>query len=592
MAGRIHFAKGYFESVRVLTYQLNNVGNHREARNIAQKALTLAQQDTSKRNRAICHFGLANTALQEGNSPEAIAHYQQAARYMRRLGQQKNVAVINQNIGIIYERQKMFSQALASYQRALAYDSTDKQDLRPVAIDYYSIGNIYVRQEKPAVALRYYGRAKQLVDPAKDPDFMISLYNNIGHIHETQARYDSALYYEREALRLSRQLGNSSQELSLLTTLAQTYNQMKQSRQARPLLDAAYGLAAKSHAGLYDRRNIYRNYVVLNENLRNYKAAYTWREKYETINDSLENQDVKALLHDYELKLKQAEADQKLAKKQAQIEQLQQERKRQNLWLLVAALVVAGIGGGLVFGYLYYRQRQQTAANALLAARRERELAVVQSELQGQQKERLRISKEMHDDLGASLTAIGLLSEVMKSRMGTQTTPEVEKISTISAEMVTSMNEIIWSLNTHNDSLNGLIAYTRSYASEFIDNTSLTLRTQVEESPREIGIRGVDRRNVFLTVKEALNNVVKHAQATEVTLIIQPEPGQLRIDVLDNGLGFAPNAPVPLRNGLTNMSNRMVESGGTCTISSSPAGTRVTITYPCAPVPTGKIMQM
>ena len=141
---------------------------------------------------------------------------------------------------------------------------------------------------------------------------------------------------------------------------------------------------------------------------------------------------------------------------------------------------------GLVFAYLYARQRQRTADNALLAAEREHALAIVQSELQGQQKERLRIAKEMHDDLGASLTAIGLLSEVVKTRMGTATTPEVEKISTISADMVTTMNEIIWSLNTKNDSLNGLIAYTRAYASEFIDNTDLHLQTQVNESPERL----------------------------------------------------------------------------------------------------------
>lgn len=588
MAEQIQFTKGYFESLRLLTYQLNNAGRHEEARQLAQKGLRLAQQDTSKRNLGICHYALANAALYSGHPAEAIPHYQRAAQCMEQLGRQDNVATVNQNIGLIYEGQKMYPQALNYYRRALTYHNGNEGDPRSAAIDNLSIGNVYVKQGNDKVGLRYYQRAKQLINPQKDLDFMVNLASNIGHIYENQARYDSALHYEREALRLSRELKNPRHELDILTMIAQTYNQSKQYRQAISLLDEAHQLAIRSRAGLRERRNIYRNYALANQNLGNYETAYEWRDKYEIADDSLNNQATKQLLQDYEVKLKQAEAGQKLARKQRQITQLEQESKRQNLWLLVAALIVVGVGGVLVFSYLYYRQRQQTAASTLLAVNRERELAVVQSELQGQQKERLRISKEMHDDLGASLTAIGLLSEVMKTRVGAADMPEVEKISSISAEMVTSMNEIIWSLNTRNDSLNGLIAYTRAYASEFIENTSLHLRTQVEESNQEITVRGTDRRNIFLTVKEALNNVVKHAQATAVTLTIQPRADQLVITVDDDGRGFVPSATTRLRNGLSNMANRMAESGGTCQVLPSSVGTSVIISYPYPLVSTGK----
>ncbi|MBC8154183.1 MAG: tetratricopeptide repeat protein [Bacteroidetes bacterium] len=104
-AGQIRFTQGYFESLRVLTYQLNNTGRYQEAKKLALDGLKLALQDTSKRNRGICYFALANTALYDGHPAEAIPHYQRAAAYMRQLGKLKNVAVINQNLGIIYERQ-------------------------------------------------------------------------------------------------------------------------------------------------------------------------------------------------------------------------------------------------------------------------------------------------------------------------------------------------------------------------------------------------------------------------------------------------------------------------------------------------------
>ncbi|MBD2754324.1 tetratricopeptide repeat-containing sensor histidine kinase [Spirosoma validum] len=593
-SGKINFTKGYFESLRLLAYQLNNMGRHDEARKIALAAVQKARQDTSKRHLALSYFAVANTALFMGRYQEAIPNYQKAVLYMRQIGNMKNVAVVNQNLGYIFRKQKMYAKALDYYGRALALDTTwtkDNADRRSIASDYFSIGVVYSDLEKSRKTLEYYRKAKQWIDPKNDLDFMVNLYSNIGYEHGLAQRYDSALYYRREALRVSRLLGNDRHELHSLMTLAETYNQMQKYTTAKKLLDESHALARKTKASLTEFQSIYHGYALANDGLGKYEATVQWLDKYIVATDSLNNQETKSLLQDYEVKLKQAESRQQLAERQRSIDQLREQQKRQNLWLLVAGLVAFGTVSALVFTYLYTRQRQRTADNALLASQRERELAVVQSELQGQQKERLRISKEMHDDLGASLTAIGLLSEVVKTRMGPNTTPEVEKISSISADMVTAMNEIIWSLNTKNDSLNGLIAYTRSYASEFIDNTSLTLRTEVEESAQEIPMRGIDRRNVFLTVKEALNNVVKHAQATRITLRMQPEADQLAIEVCDNGRGFTPNGTTSLRNGLGNMQNRMIESGGRCEIIPSSTGTCVKITYPYSTVPAPKILQ-
>lgn len=591
---KINFIKGYFDSMRLLAYQLNNMGRHDEARKVALAAVQKAKQDTSKRNLGLSYFAVANTALFMGRYQEAIPNYQKAVLYMRQIGSLKNVSVVNQNLGYIFRKQKMYDKALDYYGRALALDTTwtkEKADRRSIASDYFSIGVVYSDLEKPRETMAFYRKAKQWIDPENDFDFMVNLYNNIGHEHGHAQRYDSALYYRHEALRVSRLLGNDRHELHSLITLAETYNQMEQYVRASKLLDESYALARHTKASLAEFQSIYHGYALANDGLGKYRATVRWLDKYIVATDSLNNQETKSLLQEYEVKLKQAEASQQLAQKQRSIDQLREQQNRQNLWLLIAGLVVMGAVGALTFSYLYTRQRQRTADSALLAAQRERELAVVQSELQGQQKERLRISKEMHDDLGASLTAIGLLSEVVKTRMGAQTTPEVEKISSISADMVTAMNEIIWSLNTKNDSLNGLIAYTRSYASEFIDNTSLILRTEVNESAEEIPMRGVDRRNVFLTVKEALNNVVKHAQATHVMLRMQPETGQLVIEVCDNGRGFTPNGNTRLRNGLGNMQNRMAESGGHCEILPSPTGTCVKISYPYPIVPAQKILQ-
>ncbi|MFD2570261.1 ATP-binding protein [Spirosoma soli] len=588
---KINYTKGYFETVKLTAYLLDMLGRHDESYKLAAQGLQKALRDTSEQYRSTCYFALAQSAMWQGKNKEAIVNFKKAAPFMLAHKNRRKAAVICQNLGLMYKEEKLYAQALLYFNRALKYDSIAKSSPTDLAYDYHSIATVYIKQNRLQLGMSYLHKTRSLLDSTKELHLLTKVYADIANVQKEQARFDSSLYYYQKALRLNRSLNNPLHELHLLAGLAETYNEMKQYGLAKSLLDKAYALAKQHNVGLSEFRNIYREYANANLGLGNYKGAIPWYDKYIQTKDSLSTIEAKALLEEYELKLRQAEAGQKLAEKQRRIDLLEQARQRQNLWILIAALVGVLIIGALAFAYLYSRQRQRTTENALLAAESAHALEVVQSELQGQQKERLRISKEMHDDLGASLTAIGLLSEVVKTRMGAATTPEVEKISTISADMVTTMNEIIWSLNTKNDNLNGLIAYIRAYASEFIDNTNLLLHTEVNESPQEITIRGTDRRNVFLTVKEALNNVVKHAQATQVWLTIQPQTDHLLIEVRDNGHGFTPNERTRLRNGLGNMQNRIAESGGVCDITSSEQGTLVKISYPYPSVPTAKILQ-
>lgn len=164
-----------------MAYLLNNQGRHDEARKLALNALQKAKQDTSKRNLGISYFALANTALFSGRLTEAVPNYQQAAQYMRQIGKLKNVAVIHQNLGYIYEQQRMYPQALDHYRRALAFDSTDRADRRSIAIDYFSIANLLSKQKKLTESRAMYLKTRQYVDQTNDLDMMVNIYNNLGY---------------------------------------------------------------------------------------------------------------------------------------------------------------------------------------------------------------------------------------------------------------------------------------------------------------------------------------------------------------------------------------------------------------------------
>lgn len=219
---------------------------------------------------------------------------------------------------------------------------------------------------------------------------------------------------------------------------------------------------------------------------------------------------------------------------------------------------------------------------------RERERLILEKEktametkmeiLAAKQDERNRISADMHDELGSGVTAIRLMSELAKTKLKENTVPEIEKISNSANELITKMNTIIWTMKSSNDSVDNLIAYTRSYALEFLDNTDIKCDFEYPESIPTIELSGEKRRNIFLCIKESLNNIVKHSGATHVTISFRIRQ-DMEISIHDNGVGLNMNTIREFSNGLSNMRKRMEDINGSFSIRNY-QGTVVTLTVP------------
>ena len=130
----------------------------------------------------------------------------------------------------------------------------------------------------------------------------------------------------------------------------------------------------------------------------------------------------------------------------------------------------------------------------------ETQLAVIKA----QQEERNRISADMHDDLGAGMTTIRLFSELAKTKMGENIIPEIEKISASSNELLNKMNAIIWSMSSSNDSLGNMVAYVRSYALEYFENTGIDCRITIPESLPELEVSGRNKKKCFFSSKRGI----------------------------------------------------------------------------------------
>ena len=205
---------------------------------------------------------------------------------------------------------------------------------------------------------------------------------------------------------------------------------------------------------------------------------------------------------------------------------------------------------------------------------------VILERQQAIQKERTRIATDMHDDLGAGLSRIKFLSEIVKLKQQSKqdTEEHISRIGDYAKEMIGKMGEIVWALNEKNDSIGSLVAYTRLYAAEYLAQNGIAGNVQTPENFPDVFVTGEIRRNIFLTVKEALHNVVKHANADTVVMNVSLG-NNIMITISDNGIGIDRDNIRPFSNGITNMQKRIHEIGGTLEIKNS-NGTSVCIEVP------------
>jgi signal transduction histidine kinase/ligand-binding sensor domain-containing protein len=238
-------------------------------------------------------------------------------------------------------------------------------------------------------------------------------------------------------------------------------------------------------------------------------------------------------------------------------------------WFISAVILLLLILLGSLVRYYYARKLENQK--------------MILEKKQALEKERTRIATDMHDDLGAGLSRIKFLCETIGIKQQ-QHLPIQEEINTIrhySHDMIDKMGEIVWALNEKNDSLSDLLSYTRAYSMEYLAENGI--ESQIDKLP-PIGMVMVNsefRRNIYLSVKETLHNVIKHALAHKVIVQFRITD-KLVISIMDNGVGFDENKIQHFGNGLNNIRKRMTELGGSVEIIEE-QGTKVVLT---APLPT------
>ena len=449
----------------------------------------------------------------------------------------------------------------------------------------YEIGNVFLitaASDAPAdislpqldSATVYFILAKSMSRELSDKNTEAKCFHGLGRAEELRSNWHQARVYYGEAMHISDSLGTKRELYESYSALATVSAKLGRHEEAyryhqlySTIKDSVFNETSlkqtKEMQARYESEKKDRDIEMLNR--QNEIGALKVKDQQSLLRQAQleavkKESDIKLLNQTKELQRqqiyntnrtlteKELEAKAKSAELEAaHKEQLLQEHNLQEQRLILygtIAFAILTFVFGLVLFSRFRLRKELDKRNAILEERR-------------------RISSDMHDDLGSSLSTIALLSQVMKQHAaGTNDGSAVEKISVAAQQSLEKMSEIVWSLNPRNDKLGSFVAYIRKYAVEYFENSPVQCGVTLSGTIPGVEISGEQRRNMFLTVKEALHNIIKHSGATCADLAFEFQDHTLQLSIHDDGKGIDIAAQSMFGNGIINMQRRMREAGG------------------------------
>lgn len=549
------------DSVIVQSEELYTQGKYEEAIQILNERLKIAQKNGEKSLEVILYNGIGKAYSQLGKSIQALQNYQLAAKLAELLKDQLSLGKIEKNIGALYEEQKDFKQALEHYKLAdsIAHNIGDEGLLADINNNK---GIIYEQQLNYPLALKTYQKALSSYQKIGNKSRMALSLNNIGIVYKYLGKYDEAISYYKKSLKYSEEIGDKFFVAANLNNIGNVYAMQKNYTKAIKFNEKSLAISKEIQA---------TNIVVealssLAEDfagLGNYKKAYEMNNEYLKANSDYINLESSKKLAEMQT-LYQTEKQQRQISNLRQLEQInrlkldqqnQLIQKRNYQIFFVAFTLIATFA----VGYFLFVKHQQTQKIM-------RERAVKDA----QNKERSRIAQDVHDDIGSGLSKISLMASVASTymRQNGLESREIIAISQVSKDLVENMRDLIWVLNPENATLDSLVARIREYCLDYLEGSAVTAETDIQDDIPNITISQQVQRNIFLTVKEALNNCIKHADCNFISIKLHYVNQELQISIADKGKGFDASNLNKKGNGLTNMKRRIDDIGGTFKVTS------------------------
>jgi signal transduction histidine kinase len=516
-----------------------------------RRAYTLARQAKLPQQQAAILLNMGIAYQQPGSYDSAAYYHIQAARLYRRLGDKAGEANTLTSLGSVYYEQNRLPEAIRYVRQSYSL-LRQTSDGRQLGLTLSALGALAIASDSLQTALGHYRQLLGIMRRGAAYGRLENAYNGLAVVHERLHRPDSAEWYYQRAVAALQPLDNPHLLGFQMNNLARFYLKQKRYAEARHWANRTLSL----DGGRLDPSNTPDAWEILRqvaERQGDFATAYQLLSKQHELQLKQQAQENDRLAADLRVGYETEQAEQ-------QVQLLTQAnalaRFRQLALLVAAGLTMLLLAGALLWAYRRRQQRREAALRTQLAA-------------------------DLHDDVGGLLTQISLESALLQEGRYTpeQQQARLGRVAEASRSAARQMSDVVWSVDARNDSFASMLERMHDHAAEVLPPADIELEFMADPALKALPLGLLARQNLYLIFKEALHNVIKHAQASVVTVRLTQAAGQLQLEVRDNGRGGSGTEQLA-SHGLRNMRMRAQAVGGSVSYHDGAPGFLVSVTLP------------
>lgn len=535
----------------------NGNGNSLEALKYYKRALpTIINSDD--------HFAKGALYTNMSNAYEKIGEVDHSVSYQLKALQEFEVSKDSIWIAGSYNNLGSRYQAIEEYDTSENYFKKARDLYGQLGYEYYvalinnNLASIYLLRKDYVKAMVYADKSLEgFVSSGAYFETATSLYN-LGYAHQGSKEFDLALDYFEKALKIQQEKEDWYVAIHLKNDIAKTYILQGKLNKAKAIADQAYDEALQKGIVLA-QLELCNTLSEINNNLGNYGEAYTFLQQSVKINDSLKSDERAKEVLNLKEKYESEQKENEILRQQNQLVESELSIKKRNNMLMGSGGLVAIL---LIVGFVLFREQKIKAKNF----ERETVLEKAMAEARAQEnlkEQRLRIARDLHDNIGSQLTYLTSLTDSAKRGIDKGEVFLMEKLTQMkqfSLVTISELRDTIWAMNKDEISLEDIKERTQQLAATVHEATDDKTRVKVKGTPANRVLNAFVGMNLFRIIQESVNNAVKHSGSELIEVIFNEIDGAVQIVVLDFGRGFN-TSKESTGNGLHIMRNRAEKAG-------------------------------
>ncbi len=496
---------------------------------------------------------------------DALNAYLNALKIYESTNDLNKQATVNNNIGMVYSYLNINAKAIEYHLKAKEIFEKE-QNKKGISETYNNIAIIYANDGDFDKALDYFKYSLAIEEELNDKKGIAESVNNVGAVYYYMAKIDSAIIYFKRSAVIEKSIGNLAGVGASYNNIAQVLIENNKVEASKTFIDSAYFFAKQSKTAV-DIETALNNYAQYYEAKNDTKTALKYFKEYIAFKDSTLNIETNAKVAKLEIEFQTEKKEKEILSQRADLAEKELSLNKKNTQLLGLGILAIVIS---LLGYLFYNQ--QKLKNRQLQKENELKDALIKIETQNRlQEQRLRISRDLHDNIGAQLTFIISSLDNLKYgfKLPEKLNDKLKYISEFTTTTIYELRDTIWAMNKSEISFEDL----QIRISNFIDKADVASKDVKFKFSIDSGIHqkttlsSIIGMNIYRITQEAINNAIKYAEANTISVNIHNLNDTIKIEIKDDGKGFD-LTKVELGNGINNMKKRAEEIGGKLTIES------------------------